>query len=94
MAWIGLISETVGAVAICLLVTIPMPKFIKALVTTFLTTLISGFAFVGLAAVTYANPMPMVQFLNMALVTVVTAALNCVIVAVLSIPVDKIINKD
>ena len=58
------------------------------------TTLISGFAFVGLAAVTYANPMPMVQFLNMALVTVVTAALNCVIVAVLSIPVDKIINKD
>lgn len=94
MAWIGLISETVGAVAICLLVMIPMPKFIKALVTTFLTTLISGFAFVGLAAVTYANPMPMVQFLNMALVTVVTAALNCVIVAVLSIPVDKIINKD
>ena len=86
MAWIGLISETVGAVAICLLVMIPMPKF--------LTTLISGFAFVGLAAVTYANPMPMVQFLNMALVTVVTAALNCVIVAVLSIPVDKIINKD
>lgn len=94
MAWIGLISETVGAVSICLLVMIPMPKFIKALVTTFLTTLISGFAFVGLAAVTYANPMPMVQFLNMALVTVVTAALNCVIVAVLSIPVDKIINKD
>ena len=38
MAWIGLISETVGAVAICLLVMIPMPKFIKALVTTFLTT--------------------------------------------------------
>ena len=94
MAWIGLASETIGAVAICLLIMIPMPKVVKALVTTFITTLISGFAFTGIAALTYANPMPMAQFLNMSLVTVVTAALNCVIVTILSIPVDKIINKD
>ena len=74
----------------CLSILIIRPNVKEAAIIGF----ISGFAFVGLAAVTYANPMPMVQFLNMALVTVVTAALNCVIVAVLSIPVDKIINKD
>ncbi|MCD7814597.1 MAG: hypothetical protein LUH20_11240 [Lachnospiraceae bacterium] len=94
MAWLGLISETVGAVAMCLLLANPMPKAPKALVNTFITTLISGFAFTGLAALTYANPMPMAQFMSMALVTVVTACLNCVIVTVLSIPVDKIINKE
>lgn len=94
MAWLGLISETVGAVVMCLLLANPMPKTPKALVNTFITTLVSGFAFTGLAALTYANPMPMAQFLSMALVTVVTAALNCVIVTVLSIPVDKIINKE
>jgi hypothetical protein len=37
--------------------------------------------------------MPMAQFLNMSLVTIVTAALNCVIVEILSIPVEKIIRK-
>ncbi len=94
MAWIGLGSETIGAIAMCLLVSLPLPKVAKALVTTAITTLISGFAFTGLAAITYANPMPMAQFLNMAIVTVVTAALNCVIVTILSIPVDKVMNKD
>ncbi len=96
MAWLGLGSETLGAIVMCLLVTLPnpLPKAGKALVYTFITTLCSGFAFIGLAALTYANPMPMAQFLNMSLVTVVTAALNCVIVTVLSIPVDKIINKE
>lgn len=93
MAWLGLGSETIGAVAIALLIMIPMPKIIKPLVTTFITTLISGFAFIGLAALTYANPMPFAQFANMAIVTLVTAALNCVIVEVLSIPVDKVMNK-
>jgi hypothetical protein len=93
MAWLGLGSETLGAIAMSLLILIPLPKAVKPLVTTFITTLISGFAFIGLAAVTYSNPMPMAQFLNMSLVTIVTAALNCVIVEILSIPVEKIIKK-
>ncbi|MCI5936718.1 MAG: hypothetical protein MRZ36_01760 [Eubacterium sp.] len=93
MAWIGLGSETLGGIAMALLIMLPIAKVVKPLVTTFLTTLISGFAFVGLAALTYANPMPFAQFANMAIVTLVTAVLNCVIVAILSVPVDKIINK-
>lgn len=93
MAWLGLGSETIGAIAMCLLLLIPLPKMIKPVVCTFIATLCSGFSFVGLAALTYANPMPAAQFANMALVTVVTALLNMVIVTVLSIPVNKVIEK-
>lgn len=94
MAWLGLGSETIGAIVMCLLLVVPMPKLIKPVVCTFIATLCSGFAFVGLAALTYANPMPMAQFINMATVTLVTALLNMVIVTVLSIPVNKVMGKD
>ena len=93
MPWIGLASETIGAVVMVLLILIPMPKLLKAIVTTFLTTLASGFAFIGIAAMTYANPMASATFIQMAIVTLVTAALNCVIVTILSIPVGKVLNK-
>lgn len=94
MAWLGLGSETLGAIIMCLLVAVPMHKVVKPVVCTFLTTLVSGFAFIGLAALTYANPMPGAQFLNMALVTLVTAVLNCVIVEVLSIPLNQMLKKE
>ena len=92
MAWLGLGSETLGAIAMCLLVAIPMPKLVKPIVCTFIATCISGFAFVGLAAVTYANPMPAAQFVSMSMVTLVTAVLNMVIVTVLAIPVNKVLG--
>lgn len=94
MAWLGLGSETLGAIAMCLLVFFPLPRLVKPVVCTFLATCISGFAFVGLAAVTYANPMPAAQFVSMSLVTLVTAVLNMVIVTVLSIPVTKVLGTD
>ena len=65
MAWIGIVSETVGAVAMFLLVLIPLKagKFdLRPIVCTLLTTL-------------------------------VTAALNCVIVQILVLPLRKILNK-
>lgn len=92
MAWLGLGSETVGAIAMCLLVTLPLPKIVKPILCTFLATLVSGFAFTGLAALTYANPMPGAQFISMSMVTLVTALLNMVIVTVLSIPVNKVLG--
>ena len=95
MPWLGLGSETVGAIAMCLLIKIVLPKYIKPVVCTFLATLVSGFTFIGLAALTYAKPMPTAQFVSMALVTLVTALLNMVIVTVLSIPVNKVMgNKE
>ena len=92
MAWLGLGSETLGAIAMCLLIMIPLPKVVKPIVCTFIATLISGFAFTGLAALTYAKPMPMAQFISMATVTLVTALLNMVLVTVLSIPVNKVMQ--
>ncbi|MDO4960447.1 MAG: hypothetical protein Q4E57_01125 [Eubacteriales bacterium] len=94
MPWLGLGSETLGAIAMCLLVNIPMPKAVKPIICTFLATCVSGFAFVGLAALTYANPMPMAQFISMSTVTLVTAVLNMIIVTVLSIPVNKVMGND
>ncbi len=93
MAWLGLGSETIGAIAMCLLVMIPLPKVIKPIVCTFIATCVSGFAFVGLAALTYANPMPAAQFVSMSLVTLVTALLNMVIVTVLAIPVNMVLGN-
>ena len=94
MPWLGLLSETLGAIAMCLLIKLPMAKGIKPIVCTFIATCISGFAFVGLAAVTYANPMPYAQFISMATVTIVTALLNMVIVTILSIPVNKVMGNE
>ena len=94
MPWLGLGSETIGAVAMCLLILLPLPKLVKPIVCTFIATCISGFAFVGLAALTYAKPMPLAQFISMATVTLVTALLNMVIVTVLSIPVNKVLGTD
>ncbi len=95
MPWLGLGSETIGAIAMCLLTGLVLPKYVKPVVCTFLATLVSGFAFIGLAALTYAKPMPGAQFVSMAVVTVVTALLNMVIVTVLSIPVNKVMgNKE
>ena len=94
MPWLGLGSETLGAIAMCLLILIPLPKLVKPVVCTFLATCISGFAFTALAAVTYANPMPLAQFISMATVTLVTAVLNMVIVTVLSIPVNKVLGTE
>lgn len=94
MAWLGLGSETVGAIAMCLLVSMKLPKMVKPVVCTFLATCVSGFSFVGLAAVTYVNPMPMAQFIGMATVTLVTAVLNMIIVTILSIPVNKVMGAN
>ena len=93
MPWVNLASETVGAIVMALLILLPLPTLVKPIVTTFLTTLASGFSFIGVAALTYANPMSAAIFAQMSMVTFVTAALNCVIVTILSIPVSKVMNK-
>ena len=93
MPWINILSETIGAVIMALLIMLPLPALLRPVVTTFLTTLVSGFTFIGIAACTYVSPMSAAIFGQMAMVALVTAALNCVIVTVLSIPVGKVMNK-
>ena len=93
MPWLGLGSETIGAITMCILNKFAFPKYIKPVICTFLSTLVSGFVFIGLAAITYANPMPTAQFISMSIVTIVTAFLNMIIVTALSIPVNKIMGN-
>ena len=91
--WISIMSETIGSVAMALLLMLPLPALLRPVVTTFLTTLVSGFSFIGIAACTYVSPMSAAIFGQMAMVALVTAVLNCVIVTILSIPVSRVMNK-
>ena len=93
MPWINILSETIGAVAMALLLMLPLPVLIRPIVTTFLTTLVSGFSFIGIASCTYVSPMSAAIFGQMSMVALVTAVLNCVIVTILSIPVSRVMNK-
>ena len=92
MPWLGLLSETIGAVTMAGPRPHPDAEGGEAPRHHPPHHPRLRFAFVGLAALTYANPMPMAQFVSMATVSVVTAVLNCVIVSILSIPVGGMMN--
>ena len=93
MPWINTLTETVGAVVMTLLLMLPLPMLLRPIITTFLTTLVSGFLFIGIVSCTYVSPMSAAIFGQMSMVALVTAFLNCVIVTVLSIPVSRVMNK-
>lgn len=97
--YINFISELVGAIVMVLLIKIPFPggKFSpKAIISTFLATLASGFTFVGVMYIMYysgANikPTPLAVFLAIILGT---ALINAVIVQVLYIPLRIALKKE
>jgi hypothetical protein len=87
-------SELLGALAMCLLCKIPLEKLkipVKPVVCTFLSTLISGFTFIGIMYLLYyarldiliAPPTPLAIFLA---IIFGTALINSIIVQVLYIP--------
>ena len=96
--YINFVSEVAGAAAMVLLLKVPMK--IGALdagpmVRTFLSTLVSGFSFVGvLYAMFYAGadivPTPLALFMG---IIFGTAFLNAVIVQVLYIPMSKALGR-
>lgn len=89
--YINIASELVGAVAMVLLMKIPMKigKFSLApVVCTFLATLVSGFAFIGIVYLMYytgadITPTPLAAFMA---IIFGTATINAVIVQVLFPP--------
>lgn len=89
--YINIASELVGAVAMVLLMKIPMKigKFSLApVVCTFLATLVSGFAFIGIMYLMYytgadITPTPLAAFMA---IIFGTATINAVIVQVLFSP--------
>jgi hypothetical protein len=95
--YINFVSEFVGAIAMCLLVRIPLEKIklpLKTVVCTFLSTLVSGFTFIGVMYLMYytgadIKPTPLAIFLA---IIFGTAAINAVIVQVLYIPLKLVLK--
>lgn len=97
--YLNFASELVGAVAMSLLIRIPMNvrKFsLHPIVATFLSTLASGFTFVGVMYLLYYSgyeikPTPLGLFLGIILGT---AAFNAVIVQLLHLPLGLVLKKE
>jgi hypothetical protein len=100
--YINFVSELAGAIAMCLLIRIPLEKIklpLKTVVCTFLSTLVSGFTFIAVMYFLYyvrpnmliAAPTPLAIFLA---IIFGTAAINAVIVQVLYIPLKLVLKKE
>jgi hypothetical protein len=89
--YINFVSELLGAVAMCLLIKIPLEKIkipVKPIICTFLSTLVSGFSFIAVMYIMYYSgvdikPTPLAIFMA---IIFGTATINAVIVQVLYIP--------
>ncbi len=96
--YLNFVSELVGAVVMSLLIRIPMnvKKFsLHPIVATFLSTLASGFTFVGAMYLLYyagadITPTPLGIFLG---IIFGTATINAVIVQLLHIPMSLVLKK-
>lgn len=96
--YVNLVSEPIGAAAMYFLMKIPMNfgRFsFRPVITTLLSTLASGFAFIGivyLALYSGANvtPMPLAVFCG---IIFGTAAINCIIVQVLYVPLKLALKR-
>jgi hypothetical protein len=97
--YINFASELLGAVAMCLLIKIPLEKIklpIKTVVCTFLSTLVSGFSFIAVMYIMYyagadIKPTPLAIFMA---IIFGTAAINAIIVQVLYIPLKLVLKKE
>jgi hypothetical protein len=96
--YINFVSELLGAIAMCLLIRIPINTGkvpVKTMLCTFLSTLVSGFSFIGVMYLMYytgfdIKPTPLAIFMA---IIFGTAAINAVIVQVLYIPLKIALKK-
>ncbi|MDR1446654.1 MAG: hypothetical protein LBI90_07165 [Treponema sp.] len=96
--YINFVSEFLGALAMCLLIRIPVNTGrvpVKTMLCTFLSTLASGFSFIGVMYLMYytgfdIRPTPLAIFMA---IIFGTAAINAVIVQVLYIPLKIALKK-
>lgn len=97
--YINFASELLGALAMCLLIRIPLEKLkipVKPIVCTFFSTLISGFTFIGVMYLMYYSgfdikPTPLAIFMA---IIFGTALINSVIVQLLYIPLKLALKKE
>jgi hypothetical protein len=95
--YINFASELLGALAMCLLVRVPLNTGkvpVKTLLCTFFSTLVSGFSFIGVMYLVYyagadITPTPLAIFLAIILGT---ACINSIIVQLLYLPLKLVLN--
>lgn len=94
--WVNVASETLGGLACGLLIMVPMKigKFdINPLVSTFLATVVSGYTFALIVGVCL-NGLPLgATLVTYAVMVFGTAAVNCVLVQILVIPLQRVLKK-
>jgi hypothetical protein len=97
--YINFASELTGALAMCLLVKVPIEKIkipVKPAICTFFSTLVSGFTFIGIMYLLYyvrannVTPAALAVFLG---VVFGTATINSIIVQLLYIPLKLVLKK-
>lgn len=95
--WVNIVSETLGALVCGLMILIPMKIADKLdlnpLVSTFVSTVVSGYAFaliVGVLVNGLSLPVTMATYTVMVFGT---AIINCVLVAILAPSLRKVLNR-
>lgn len=95
--WVNVASELLGAVACGLLIRLPLNVAGKVdlnpLVTTFLSTVVSGYTFAMIVGVAVAGLEPLAVFGVYAVMVLGTAAVNCILVEILTLPLRKVLKK-
>ncbi len=93
--WVNIPSEMLGALACGLLILIPMKVGkldLNPLVTTFLSTVVSGYTFAVIVGCINGLDL-MAILITYAVMVFGTAAINCVIVEILALPLRKVLKR-
>ncbi len=95
--WVNIASETLGALVCGMLIHIPMrigrKVDLNPLVSTFISTVVSGYTFAIIVGVVLNGLSLPVTLATYAVMVFGTATLNCVLVAILAVPLRKVLKK-
>ena len=94
--WVNVASETLGGLVCGLLIMVPMKAGkvnLNPLVTTFLSTVVSGYTFALIVGVALNGLSLPVTLATYALMVFGTAAVNCILVAILTVPLQRVLKK-
>lgn len=95
--YVNIPSEVLGALACGLLIRIPLKiggkLDLNPLVTTFLSTVVSGYTFAIIVGVVLNGLSLPVTLVTYAVMVFGTAAINCILVAVLAMPLRRVLER-
>lgn len=94
--WVNIPSEMLGALACGLLIKVPMKAGkldLNPLVTTFLSTVVSGYTFALIVGVGLSGLPLLATLATYAVMVFGTALFNCILVAVLTVPLRAVLKR-